>query len=47
MGQLFKTNWMEPSREPPLEIPRNWWWIGGAVLLHFLRVGILGRGVEF
>jgi hypothetical protein len=47
MGQLFRTKWIGPSPKPPLPIPRNWWWITGAVLLHFLRVGILGRGVEF
>jgi len=47
MAQLFRTKRLPPSPEPPLPIARNWWWIAGAVLLHLLRVGILGRGLEF
>jgi hypothetical protein len=47
MAQLFRMKWIRPSPEPPLQIPRNWWWIIGVVFLHFLRVGILGRGVQF
>jgi hypothetical protein len=47
MAQMFETRWFPLTDAEPIEIPRRWNWIIGAVVLLLVHVVVLGPGIRF